>query len=37
MEDSEEYEVEAVLDQRERWGKTQYLVKWTGYPDWETS
>ena len=36
MEDSEEYEVEAVLDQRKRWGKTQYLIKWTGYHNWET-
>jgi hypothetical protein len=37
MEDGEEYEVEAILDQRQRRGKPQYLVKWLGYPDWETS
>ena len=37
LEDGEEYEVEAILDQRQRRGKTQYLVKWLGYPDWESS
>ena len=29
---SEEYEVETVLDKRTLKGKTQYLVKWIGYP-----
>jgi ''chromo'' (CHRromatin Organisation MOdifier) domain./Integrase core domain. len=28
----EEYEVETILDKRILNGKTQYLVKWTGYP-----
>jgi len=35
--DDEEYEVEAILDERKWHRKTQYLVSWTGYPDWETS
>lgn len=34
------YEIEAVLDQRKRRGKTEYLVKWLGYPtsfnSWES-
>ena len=33
----EEYEVEALLSHRKRWGKTQYLVKWKGYPDHENT
>src|SRR5579862_7939740 len=33
----EEYEVEAILDTRLWRGKTQYLIQWVGYPDWETS
>ena len=32
-----EYEVEKILSQRTRRRKTQYLVKWKGYPDSETS
>ena len=27
------YEVENVLDTRKRRGKTEYFVKWVGYPD----
>ncbi|PRP73341.1 retrotransposable element protein, partial [Planoprotostelium fungivorum] len=27
----QEYEVEAILDVRKRYGKTQYLVSWKGY------
>lgn len=27
-----EFEVESVLDKREHRGKTQYLIKWKGYP-----
>lgn len=30
--ESEEYEVESILDKRTLKGKTQYLVKWLGYP-----
>src|SRR5437764_11577361 len=33
----EEYEVEDILNVRQYRGKTQYLVKWLGYPDWEKS
>ena len=33
----EEYEVETIVDMRQRGGRTQYLVKWLGYPDWEKS
>ena len=32
-----EYEVERILKHRSRRGRTQYLVKWTGYPDTENS
>ena len=32
-----EYEVERILKHRSRRGCTQYLVKWTGYPDTENS
>ena len=28
----EEYEVEEILDKRTHYRKTQYLVKWKGYP-----
>ena len=28
----EEYEVETILDKRVLRGKTQYLIKWMGYP-----
>ena len=27
------FEVEKVLDSRERGGKTEYLVRWLGYPE----
>jgi len=33
----EEYEVEQILDKRTRYGKTQYLIKWKGYPLSEAS
>ena len=29
--EEEEWELESILDQRERYGKTQYLVKYKGY------
>jgi len=32
-----EYEVEKIVAQRKRRGKTQYLVKWSGYPDYENT
>jgi hypothetical protein len=37
MDGGEEYEVEDILDMRKHYGKVQYLVKWTGYPDSENS
>ena len=35
--DPTSYEVEEILDSRTRYGRTQYLVRWTGYndPTWE--
>ncbi|KAI9193231.1 uncharacterized protein BJ171DRAFT_532221 [Polychytrium aggregatum] len=35
--EEEEYEVEAILDQRKKGGRTQYLIKWVGYTEttWE--
>ena len=33
MADEEEYSVEKILDKRTRGGKTEYLIKWEGYPD----
>src|SRR3981189_2513093 len=37
----EEYEVEEIIDSQKRRGKTQYLVKWKGFPSeentWEPS
>ena len=33
--DQVEYELEQILDKRIRYGKTQYLIKWKGYPSWE--
>ena len=39
-EGEEEYEVEEILDQKKQKGKMKYLVKWKGYPlydsTWET-
>ena len=32
-----EFEVEKILATRGRRGQRQYLVKWTGYPAWESS
>lgn len=31
IEGNMEYEVEKILDKRQRYGKTQYLVRWKGY------
>ena len=33
MAEEEEYTVEKILDKRTRGGKTEYLIKWEGYPD----
>ena len=33
MAEEEEYTVEKILDKRMRGGKTEYLIKWEGYPD----
>lgn len=35
--DEPEYEVERILAQRNKHGKTHYLVKWAGFPDEECS
>jgi hypothetical protein len=37
IEEEEEYEVEDILDSREHRGRTEYLVKWKGYPEWTNS
>ncbi|GAA5978447.1 hypothetical protein JCM11641_007948 [Rhodosporidiobolus odoratus] len=34
---TEEFVVEKVVDERKRRGKTEYLVKWEGYPDAENT
>jgi hypothetical protein len=33
----DEYEVECILDKRTRRGRTEYLVKWVGYPDYDAT
>jgi hypothetical protein len=37
IDDIEEYEVEEILAERTHYGKTQFLVKWTGYAPHENS
>ncbi|GAA5988700.1 hypothetical protein JCM11641_006509 [Rhodosporidiobolus odoratus] len=37
VEGTEEFVVEKVVDERKRRGKTEYLVKWEGYPDAENT
>ena len=31
------WEVESILDKRRKGKKTEYLVKWKGYPSWEST
>jgi hypothetical protein len=31
--EEEEFTVEKILDKRMKNGKTEYLIKWEGYPD----
>ena len=33
----EMYEAERILEQRGRGARTRYLVKWLGYPEWEST
>ena len=33
----QEYQVEAILDKRVRGNKTQYFLKWKGYPNSENT
>ena len=37
IEGEEEFEVEAIVGHRKRFGRMQYLVKWLGYPTAENS
>lgn len=37
IEGEEEYEVEAIVAHRKKWGRMTYLVKWKGYPTSENS
>jgi len=37
IDDMPEYEVEHILDHRHRRNKTEYLVKWVGYPEHDAS
>jgi hypothetical protein len=37
IDDAPEYEVERVLDHRTRHRRTEYLVKWVGYPEHDAS
>jgi hypothetical protein len=34
---AEEYEVESILASRGSGSTAQFLVKWAGYPDWEST
>jgi hypothetical protein len=33
----DEYEVDSILDKRTHYRKTQYLVKWKGYPSYDAT
>ena len=35
--DHEEFEVEKILDKRIRYRRTEYLVKWKGYPEYDST
>ena len=37
IEDHIEYEVEKILDKRVRYRRTEYLVKWMGYPEYDAT
>jgi hypothetical protein len=37
IDDQEEYEVEQVLDHRRKGAKREYLIKWRGYPESEST
>jgi RNase H-like domain found in reverse transcriptase/Reverse transcriptase (RNA-dependent DNA polymerase)/Integrase zinc binding domain/Chromo (CHRromatin Organisation MOdifier) domain/gag-polyprotein putative aspartyl protease len=37
IEDHEEFEVEKILDRRTKYRRTEYLVKWKGYPECDAS
>lgn len=37
IEDHQEYEVERILDQRTRFHRKEFLVKWVGYPDYDAT
>jgi hypothetical protein len=37
IEDHQEYEVEQILDQRTRFRRKEFLVKWVGYPDYDAT
>src|SRR5882724_7409128 len=36
-EDDEQFEVERIVDKREKKGKIEYQIKWKGYPDEDNS
>ena len=37
VQDHIEYEVEKILDKRVRYRRTEYLVKWMGYPEYDAT
>ena len=37
VQDHIKYEVEKILDKRVQYHRTEYLVKWMGYPEYNTT
>ena len=37
VQDHPEYEVETILDKRRRYNREEYLVKWLGYPVYDST
>ena len=37
VQDHQEYEVETILDKRKRYNRIEYLVKWKGYANYDST